>query len=114
MDFNLYGQQIVAHLVPGRAAGAVAYNQVDGDAVPVPHFAVVLSMEEWQALAKRLEQAGLRSLTEPHSRFASQVGEQATMFLCDPSGNALEFKALADERWLFARERTCQRAGLSE
>lgn len=103
VDFNLYGHQIVAHLVPGRAAGAIAHNRVDGDAVPVPHFGVVLSMEEWQALAERLKRAGVRFLIEPRIRFAGQVGEQATMFLCDPSGNALEFKAFADERQLFAR-----------
>lgn len=71
--------------------------------MPVRHFGLVLSMDEWQALADRLRGAGLKFLIEPHLRFAGQVGEQATMFFLDPSGNALEFKAFADPGRLFAR-----------
>jgi hypothetical protein len=102
VDFNLYGHQIVAHLAPVRA-GAVAHNPVDGDDVPVPHFGIVLGMDEWQALAGRLRQAGVKFVIEPHIRFQGQAGEQATMFFLDPSGNALEFKAFADPSKLFAK-----------
>jgi extradiol dioxygenase family protein len=76
---------------------------VDGDAVPVRHFGVVLSMEEWESLAGRLRDHGVRFIIEPHIRFKGEVGEQATMFFLDPSGNALEFKAFADPSRLFAR-----------
>lgn len=102
VDFDLQGHQIVAHLAPG-GAGHRATGAVDGDDVPVRHFGLVLSMDEWQALADRLRGAGLKFLIEPHLRFAGQVGEQATMFFLDPSGNALEFKAFADPGRLFAR-----------
>jgi extradiol dioxygenase family protein len=76
---------------------------VDGHAVPVRHFGVVLSMPGWQRLAERLTRAGTRFVIEPHVRFWGEVGEQATMFFLDPSGNALEFKAFADDSQLFAR-----------
>ncbi|MEJ2344997.1 MAG: VOC family protein [Gammaproteobacteria bacterium] len=103
VDFNLYGHQIVAHHAPGHQP-STAHNSVDGDRVPVPHFGVVLTMEQWRELAARLRDAGVEFVVEPHVRFAGRVGEQATMFLLDPSGNALEFKAFADRSQLFARE----------
>ena len=102
VDFDFHGHQIVAHLAPEEAR-AVAAHDVDGDAVPVRHFGLVLSMEAWQALAHRLRRAGTRFVIEPHTRFAGQPGEQATMFLLDPCGNALEFKAFADPSRLFAK-----------
>lgn len=102
VDFNFYGHQIVAHLAPDEAC-AVAAHDVDGDDVPVRHFGVVLSMNDWQLLADRLQAAGLRFIVAPHVRFKGQPGEQATMFLCDPCGNALEFKAFADRSKLFAK-----------
>ena len=102
VDFDFHGHQIVAHLAPEEAR-AVAAHDVDGDAVPVSHFGLVLSMEAWQALADRLRRTGTRFVVEPHTRFAGQPGEQATMFLLDPCGNALEFKAFADPSRLFAK-----------
>lgn len=102
IDFNLYGHQIVAHLSP-QSCGDAALSAVDGHGVPVRHFGVVLSMPEWEALAARLTDAGTRFVIEPYIRFKGQVGEQATMFFLDPSGNALEFKAFADMGQLFAR-----------
>ena len=102
VDFDLYGHQIVAHLAPSEA-GRSSTSEVDGDAVPVRHFGVVLPMAEWQALAERLQQAHTRFVIEPHVRFKGQVGEQATMFFLDPCGNALEFKAFADIGQLFAK-----------
>lgn len=102
VDFDLFGHQIVAHLDPA-AKPVVVTNSVDGDAVPVPHFGVVLTMDDWQALADRLTAAGTRFTIAPHKRFVGQPGEQATMFFCDPSGNALEFKAFADDAMLFAK-----------
>lgn len=102
VDFNLYGHQIVAHLAPDEA-GRSGTNAVDGDAVPVRHFGVVLAMDEWQRLAGRLQAANTRFVIEPHVRFKGQVGEQATMFFLDPCGNALEFKAFADPAQLFAK-----------
>lgn len=103
IDFDFYGHQIVAHLAPD-AAPAAALNPVDGHDVPVPHFGVVLAMDDWQALADRLQAAGTPFVIEPHIRFAGQPGEQATMFFCDPSGNAIEMKAFADLGQLFATE----------
>ena len=102
VDFNLYGHQIVAHLAPQEVRRA-ATNAVDGDAVPVRHFGVVLPMDEWEALAARLKAAGVRFIIEPHIRFKGEVGEQATLFFLDPCGNALEFKAFADIGRLFAK-----------
>ena len=101
IDFDLYGHQIVAHLDEG-ARPVASSNPVDGDDVPVPHFGVVLTMPDWQALADRLKAAGIRFGIAPHIRFKGQAGEQATMFFRDPSGNALEFKAFADDSMLFA------------
>lgn len=102
VDFDLFGHQLVCHL--GERPMAEVRNPVDGDAVPVPHFGVVLSMDRWHALAERLQGAGVEFVIEPHVRFEGQTGEQATMFLRDPTGNALEFKAFADPDQLFARD----------
>lgn len=101
VDFDFYGHQIVAHLAPGEA-GDLANNHVDGHGVPVPHFGVVLAMTDWQDLAERLEAAGTEFAIPPTIRFKGQPGEQATMFFRDPSGNALEMKAFADDAMLFA------------
>jgi extradiol dioxygenase family protein len=103
VDFNLYGHQLVAHLDTASRAPVRASNSVDGHDVPVPHFGVVLEWAQWQALAQRLRGAGVRFEIEPHIRFKGAVGEQATFFLFDPSGNALEFKAFQDPTQLFAR-----------
>ena len=102
VDFDLHGHQIVAHLAP-EEAGHRQTSAVDGDAVPVRHFGVVLPMDAWEALSARLRAAGVEFLIEPHVRFRGEVGEQATMFFLDPCGNALEFKAFADPSRLFAR-----------
>ena len=102
VDFEFHGHQIVAHLAPDEA-GHRQTGQVDGHDVPVRHFGLVLPMLEWEALAERLRRADTRFVIEPHLRFKGQVGEQATMFLLDPCGNALEFKAFADPGQLFAR-----------
>jgi extradiol dioxygenase family protein len=103
VDFDLFGHQLVAHLAPAEAAGDAATNPVDGHDVPVPHFGVVLAMDDWEALAARLTAAGVAFGIAPHVRFRGQVGEQATMFFRDPSGNALEFKAFSDLGQLFAK-----------
>jgi extradiol dioxygenase family protein len=103
IDFDFYGHQIVAHLVPCVVAKAASgSNPVDGHDVPVPHFGIVLSMEDWQALADRLTERGVEFQIEPHIRFKGQPGEQATMFFRDPAGNAIEMKAFADLGQLFA------------
>ena len=102
IDFDLFGHQIVAHLAP-EAVRARSTNAVDGKAVPVPHFGVVLPMAEWKQLAGKLQAAGTRFVIEPTVRFEGQPGEQATMFFLDPAGNALEFKAMADPANLFAK-----------
>ncbi len=105
IDFDLFGHQIVAHLRPAGlpAADPAHRNHVDGHAVPIPHFGVVLTMEQWEALVARLRAAGVRFEMEPQIRFQGQPGEQATMFFFDPAGNALEFKAFADLDQLFAK-----------
>jgi len=102
VDFDLHGHQIVAHLSPG-AVRSRSTNPVDGEDVPVPHFGLVLPMAEWKALASRLELAGTEFVIPPTVRFEGEPGEQATMFLLDPAGNALEFKAMADPANLFAK-----------
>jgi extradiol dioxygenase family protein len=102
VDFNLYGHQIVAHLAP-EAVRARASNAVDGEDVPVPHFGIVLPMNEWKALAERLD-GQVDFVIPPTIRFEGQPGEQATMFFRDPAGNVLEFKAMADPAKLFAKE----------
>ncbi|APC14415.1 glyoxalase [Pseudomonas frederiksbergensis] len=104
VDFNFFGHQLVIHEHPKTATQESAHtNAVDGHDVPVPHFGVVLSMDEWESLAERLTSLGTRFVIEPGIRFKGLVGEQATMFLFDPCGNALEFKAFKDIDQLFAR-----------
>ena len=102
IDFDFFGHQIVAHLAPGEA-GDRASNHVDGHGVPVPHFGIVLSMDDWQELADRMTAAGTEFVIEPTIRFKGEPGEQATMFFRAPSGNALEFKAFADDAQLFSK-----------
>jgi extradiol dioxygenase family protein len=105
VDFNLFGHQLVCHLSDSYPAKRreSSSNPVDGHSVPVPHFGVVLDMERWQSLADKLVAAAVEFLIEPHIRFEGQPGEQATMFLMDPSGNPLEFKAFRNvETQLFA------------
>lgn len=101
VDFNFFGHQLVAHL-SADGAGDRLSNPVDKHDVPVPHFGIVLTMEEWRALAERLKAAGTDFVIEPTVRFKGEVGEQATMFFRDPAGNALEFKAFADDTMIFA------------
>jgi len=101
VDFDFFGHQIVAHL--SDEAGHRTTNAVDRHDVPVRHFGVVLPMAEWQALADKLKRAGVKFVIEPYVRFKGEVGEQATMFLLDPCGNALEFKAFKDIGRLFAK-----------
>ncbi len=99
VDFNLYGHQFVCHLNPTLGPqGKIGahFNPVDGDSVPVPHCGVVLEMHVWHELAGRLERHGVKFVVEPHVRFKGAPGEQATLFLLDPSGNALEFKSFRD------------------
>lgn len=103
IDFNLFGHQIVAHLKAGMETRPKHHNAVDGHAVPVPHFGVVLTITEWERLAERVRSAGVDFVIEPYVRFKGEVGEQATMFFYDPAGNALEFKAFADMGQIFAK-----------
>ncbi|HEX7776806.1 MAG TPA: VOC family protein [Parvibaculum sp.] len=102
VDFDFFGHQIVAHLSPAEA-GHKAHNEVDGEQVPVRHFGVILTMADWKVLAERLKRTDVRFVIEPDIRFEGQPGEQATFFILDPSGNALEFKAFDDEARIFAR-----------
>ena len=101
VDFDFHGHQIVAHLA--LAPERVATNPVDGENVPVRHFGVILDLASWRILADRLEAAGVDFIIPPQVRFQGQPGEQATLFFLDPSGNALEFKAFADDASVFAR-----------
>ena len=100
VDWNLHGHQLVTHLAPASPAGA--HNPVDGHDVPVPHFGLVLTVDEFQTLAGKLADAGTKFVIEPYVRFQGEPGEQWTMFLLDPAGNALEFKAFADDAQVFA------------
>lgn len=102
IDFNFYGHQIVAHLAPSECGNAKT-SAVDGHGVPVRHFGAVLSMSQWEDMADRLKRVDTKFVIEPYIRFKGQVGEQATMFFHDPSGNALEFKAFANMDSLFAK-----------
>ncbi|HBV63012.1 MAG TPA: glyoxalase [Rhodopirellula sp.] len=102
IDFDMYGHQVVTHL-DRNLTPSTNHNEVDGHAVPVPHFGVVLTMDDWRALRDRLIAQKVEFQIEPYIRFEGQVGEQATMFFLDPSGNALEFKAFADMSQLFAK-----------
>ena len=102
VDFNLYGHQIVTHLAE-NGTGVLAENHVDADDVPVPHFGIILPLDEWRELAERLKAKRVKFVIEPKIRFAGEVGEQATMFFLDPSGNALEFKGFSDFSQVFAK-----------
>ena len=102
IDFDFFGHQITAHLVDGDLPSAET-NPVDGEKVPSRHFGAILEWDQWQALSKRLQDANISFLIEPQIRFAGEVGEQATMFFRDPSGNALEFKAFKDQSMIFAK-----------
>jgi extradiol dioxygenase family protein len=101
IDFNFFGHQIVAHLASSSDPNTT--NPVDGEEVPVRHFGVVLAWDEWEKLARKLEAAHCRFLIKPGVRFQGEIGEQATLFVADPSGNALEFKAFRNPDELFAR-----------
>jgi uncharacterized protein len=103
VDFDLFGHQLVAHLDHSLMPRPTVHNAVDGHDVPIPHFGVVLEWNRWHQLAERLKEAGVQFGIEPGLRFVGQVGEQATMFFQDPSGNALEFKAFRDPAQLFAK-----------
>lgn len=106
VDFDFYGHQIVAHLCASAGApvtGAASTNEVDGENVPVRHFGVILTLPEWEAVTTKLRAAKVKFIIEPQIRFKGQVGEQATCFFLDPSGNALELKAFADDAMVFAR-----------
>lgn len=102
IDFDLFGHQIVAHLAP-ESARNLSTTDVDADSVPVPHFGIVLQMNDWKKLAAKLLAKGVDFVIEPKIRFAGEIGEQATMFLLDPSGNALEFKGFNDFSQVFAK-----------
>ncbi|NJN57228.1 MAG: VOC family protein [Leptolyngbyaceae cyanobacterium SL_5_9] len=101
IDFNLFGHQVTAHLSPDEVRDAQA-NQVDNKNVPVRHWGVILEMEQWQELAERLKQQNIQFVIEPYVRFKGEVGEQATLFFLDPSGNELEFKAFQHDESIFA------------
>jgi hypothetical protein len=101
VDFDFFGHQVVAHLSKGPGGGE-GQNEVDGDNIPVRHFGVILTPESWRKTAKNLEDAGVAFLVPPKVRFEGEPGEQFTLFVCDPSGNALEFKAFADDAMVFA------------
>jgi len=102
VDFNFFGHQLVLHQKEGLKRAAVS-NPVDGKDVPVPHFGVVLTIDDWNGLAERLKRQKVEFIIEPYIRFEGEVGEQRTMFFQDPEGNALEFKAFADLSGLFAK-----------
>lgn len=102
VDFDFYGHQLVAHLAPEECT-IKAYSSVDDHQVPAKHFGVILSIPDWKALAKKLTEAGISFIIEPYVRFEGEVGEQHTMFFLDPSGNALEFKAFANDSAIFAK-----------
>jgi len=103
VDFNFFGHQFVCHLDEKAGTMDRMQNAVDGDAVPVPHFGVILRMEEWKIMRDRLIHAEMEFVIEPRIRFAGKPGEQATMFFMDPSGNALEFKAFAADNQIFEK-----------
>ncbi|MDQ1006348.1 extradiol dioxygenase family protein [Streptomyces sp. V4I23] len=103
IDWNFHGHQVVTHLDGNRAAGRPVRGAVDGHHVPVPHFGLILSVPDFHELAERLRAADTAFVIEPYVRFAGEPGEQWTMFLLDPAGNALEFKAFQDESQVFAK-----------
>ncbi len=102
VDFDFFGHQLVVHHAPRATSGDAAVNPVDGHGVPVPHFGVVLTPEDFAAMAARVEAAGVRFEIAPYTRFEGEPGEQSTMFFRDPSGNAIEIKAFATLDRLFA------------
>ncbi len=102
IDFDMYGHQVVAHLID--KVEEVQTNPVDGDDVPASHFGVILELDEWEALAERLKKINMNFIIEPHIRFKDEAGEQATMFFLDPCGNALEFKAFKNDDMIFATD----------
>ena len=99
IDFDMFGHQVVAHLVDKNDHAAT--NSVDGDDVPASHFGVILTMDQWNQLKQHLQQFDIKFIIEPKIRFKGESGEQATMFFLDPSGNALEFKAFKDDEQIF-------------
>ena len=102
IDFDMYGHQVVAHLID--KVEKVQTNPVDGDDVPASHFGVILELDKWEALAERLKKVDMNFIIEPHIRFKGEAGEQATMFFLDPCGNALEFKAFKNDDMIFATD----------
>ena len=102
IDFDMYGHQVVAHLID--KVENVQTNPVDGDDVPASHFGVILELDDWEALAERLKKIDMNFIIEPHIRFKGEAGEQATMFFLDPCGNALEFKAFKSDDMIFATD----------
>ena len=102
IDFDMYGHQVVAHLID--KVESVQTNPVDGDDVPASHFGVILDMEDWESLSERLKSSGMNFIIEPHIRFKGEAGEQARMFFLDPCGNALEFKAFKSDDMIFATD----------
>ena len=102
IDFDMYGHQVVAHLID--KVENVQTNSVDGDDVPASHFGVILELDDWEALAERLKKIDMNFIIEPHIRFKGAAGEQATMFFLDPCGNALEFKAFKNDDMIFATD----------
>lgn len=104
IDFDLHGHQLSAHHAPEQCRPAAGSGRVDGEAVPVLHFGVILDWDDWETLAARLREAQAEFIMEPHVRFRGQAGEQGTFFVRDPSGNALEFKTFREDRMVFARE----------
>ncbi|MEO3925469.1 VOC family protein [Micromonosporaceae bacterium B7E4] len=103
VDWDFYGHQVVTHVVPAARQADAGRNPVDGHDVPVPHFGLILSIDDFHALADRIRAGGGEFVIEPYLRFAGEPGEQWTMFFRDPAGNALEFKAFRDESQIFAR-----------
>ncbi|PHR14972.1 MAG: glyoxalase [Aequorivita sp.] len=103
VDFDFFGHQLVIHLKEKNTGEKEAVNAVDGKAVPIPHFGIVLDMQTFKSFSEKLIQKNITFIIEPYIRFEGQVGEQATMFFKDPAGNALEFKAFADMTQLFAK-----------
>jgi len=103
IDFNFFGHQFVIHYKARSTSEENASNPVDGHDVPVPHYGLVMEWNEWEKLRDRLIDKGIEFIIEPHIRFQGKVGEQATMFLMDPCGNALEFKSFKDFNQIFAK-----------
>lgn len=103
VDFDFYGHQLVIHYKPPTATKIADTNPVDGKQVPVPHFGIILEWDQWEELAERLTKKNIRFIIDPYIRFKGETGEQATMFFCDPCGNALEFKSFKDKSQIFAK-----------